>query len=83
MGFIRRQEERLTILFLERQYRKMHLTAPSPSRLQGQALRIMGETHRITRQTGGNVLLIIKEMIDDLAGLSPWRNWIKRDMIST
>jgi hypothetical protein len=68
MGFIRRQEERLAILFLERQYRKMNLAAPSPSRLQGQAARIVDEAHRITRRTGGNVISIIKEMIDDLKG---------------
>jgi len=33
---------------------------------QCQASKIVGDAHRIARETGGTVISIIKEMIDDL-----------------
>jgi hypothetical protein len=66
MGFIRRQEERLAIRFLVWQRQRMNLVVPPPSELQGQAGKIVDEAHRIARQTGGNVISIIKELINDL-----------------
>jgi hypothetical protein len=66
MGLIRRGEERLVIQYLERHYRKRNLEVPAPSKLQGQAKKIVDEAHRIARETGGNVISIIKEIIDDL-----------------
>jgi len=68
MGFIRRGEERLAICFLEWHYRKANLEMPASSKLQGQAKKIVDEAHRIARDTGGNVISIIKEIIDDLRG---------------
>jgi hypothetical protein len=68
VGFIRRGEERLAIRYLEWHYRKMNLEKPAPSKLQGQAKKIVDEAHRIARDTGGNVISIIKEIIDDLRG---------------
>ena len=68
MGFIRRGEERLAIRYLGWHYRKMNLEEPDNSKLQGQAKKIVDEAHRIARETGGNVISIIKEMIDDLKG---------------
>jgi hypothetical protein len=68
MGFIRRGEEHLAIRYLEWHYRKMNLEKPAPSKLQGQAKKIVDEAHRIARETGGNVISIIKEIIDDLRG---------------
>ena len=68
MRFIRRGEERLAIHYLEWHYRKMNLEKPAPSKLQGQAKKIVDEAHRIARETGGNVISIIKEIIDDLRG---------------
>lgn len=66
MGFIRRQEERLAIRFLVWQRQRMNLVAPPHSELQRQAGKIVDEAHRIARQTGGNVISIIKELINDL-----------------
>ena len=71
VGFIRQGEERLAIRYLEWHYRKMNLEMPAPSRLQGQAKKIVDEAHRIARETGGNVISIVKEIIDDLKGGSP------------
>ncbi len=68
MGLIRRGEERLAIRYLEWHYRKMNLEEPDPSKLQGQAKKIVDEAHRIARETGGNVLSIVKEIIDDFKG---------------
>ena len=66
MGFLRRQEERLAIRFLVWQRQRMNLVVPPHSELQRQASKIVDEAHRIARQTGGNVISIIKELINDL-----------------
>jgi hypothetical protein len=44
----------------------MNLVVPPPSELQRQACRIVDEAHRIVRKTGGNVISIIKELVNDL-----------------
>ncbi|NVL92619.1 MAG: hypothetical protein HWN71_06220 [Desulfobacterales bacterium] len=66
MGFIRRQEERLALRYLMWQHHRMNLPMPAPSKLQSQASKIVDDAHRIARETGGTVISIIKEMIDDL-----------------
>ena len=66
MGFIRRQEEALAIRFLRWQYQRMSLVVPAPSELQRQAGKIVDDAHRIARQRGGNVISIIKELVEDL-----------------
>jgi len=68
MGLIRRGEESLAIRYLAWHYRKMNLAIPDRSKLQGQAKKIVDEAHRIARETGGNVISIIREMINDLKG---------------
>ena len=62
MGFIRRQEERMTIQFLTWKYQKNNLPLPSESDLQKQAGKIVDDAHRIARERGGNVLSILKEL---------------------
>jgi hypothetical protein len=66
MGFIRRQEERLAIRFLVWQRQRMNLVVPPLPQLEVQAGKIVDEAHRIARETGGNVVSIIKELINDL-----------------
>jgi hypothetical protein len=63
---IRRQEERLAIRFLVWKYQKMNLGAPAISRLQSQAGKIVDDAHRIARERGGNIISIIKELVNDL-----------------
>ena len=62
MGFIRRQEERLTIQFLTWKYQKMDIPLPPESELQKQAGKIVDDAHRIARERGGNVMTILKEL---------------------
>ena len=65
-GFIRQQEERLACRFLNWRYEKMGLDAPAPAELQDQAAKVVDEAHRIGRETGGSVMTIIKELVNDL-----------------
>ncbi len=65
-GFIRQQEERLAARFLSWRYEKMGLGVPATTELEVQAAKIVDEAHRIARETGGSVMAIIKELIDDL-----------------
>lgn len=66
MGFIRRQEEHLVIRILVWKYQKMNLAVPALSELQRQAGKIVNDAHRIARERGGNVITIIKELVEDL-----------------
>ena len=62
MGFIRRQEERMTIQFLTWKYQKLNTPVPSEPELQKQASRIVDGAHRIAKERGSNVLSILKEL---------------------
>jgi len=66
MGFIRQQQERLAIRFLQWQYQKMNLPLPATSEIEGQARRIVEEAHQIARDRGRNVIAIVKELIRDI-----------------
>ena len=66
MEFLRRQEERLAERFLVWKYQRMNLAVPAPSILQSQAAKIVDDAHRIARETGGNVMSIIKDLVNDL-----------------
>jgi hypothetical protein len=62
MGFIRRQEERMTIQFLTWKYQKSNTALPPEEELQKQAGKIVDEAHRIAKERGSNVLSILKEL---------------------
>ena len=62
MGFIRQQEERVTIQFLTWRYQKMNMPLPPKSELEKQAARIVDDAHRIARERGSNVMSILKEL---------------------
>ena len=65
MGFFRNQEENLAARFLRWQYEKQKLPAPPESDIQQQAGRIVADAHRIARERGGNLLDIMKELVQD------------------
>lgn len=65
MGFIRRQEERMTIRFLIWKYQKMNIEIPPDSELQKQASKIVDDAHRIAKERGSNVLDILKELTNN------------------
>ena len=66
MGFIRQQEEKIAIRFLNWQYQKLDTPVPDDAELARQAARIVGEAHQIARQRGSNVISIMKDLISDL-----------------
>jgi hypothetical protein len=65
MGFFRNQEEKLAARFLRWQYKKQKLPAPSEAEIRQQAGRIVDDAHRIAKQRGGNLLDIMKELVQD------------------
>ena len=66
MGFLRHQEERLATRFLVWKYQRMNLSVPAVSTLQIQAEKIVDDAHRIARERGGNIISIIKGLVNDL-----------------
>jgi hypothetical protein len=44
----------------------MNRVVPAISNLQIQAGKIVDDAHRIARDRGGNIISIIKELVDDL-----------------
>jgi hypothetical protein len=66
MGFIRQQEERLAIRFLNWQYQKWGKPIPEDAEFRLLAAKIVDDAHRIAGQRGQNVISIIKELIADL-----------------
>jgi hypothetical protein len=66
MGFFRQQEERLAVRFLNWQYQKLGKPSPPADELRLQATNIVDEAHRIARERGQNVMVIIKALIRDL-----------------
>jgi len=66
MGFIRQQEEKIAMRFLNWQYQKLELPVPDDAELARQASRIVDEAHQIARERGSNVVSIMKDLISDL-----------------
>ena len=66
MGILRRQEKRLAIRLLSWQYKRVNLSLPAIDELERQADRLVDDAHRIARESGRNVMSIIKEMIADV-----------------
>ena len=65
-GFVRSQEKRLAIRLLSWQYKRVNLSLPAIEELERQADRLVDDAHRIARESGRNVMSIIKEMIADV-----------------
>jgi hypothetical protein len=66
MGFIRQQEEKIAMRFLNWQYQKLDQPVPNDAELARQATRIVGEAHQIARERGSNVISIMKDLIADI-----------------
>ena len=64
--FVRLQEKRLAIRLLSWQYKRVNLSLPAIEELERQADRLVDDAHRIARESGRNVMSIIKEMIADV-----------------
>ena len=66
MGFIRQQEEKLAMRFLNWQYQKLNQPIPDDAELARQAARIVDEAHQIAKDRGSNVISIMKDLIADI-----------------
>ena len=66
MSFIRHQEERLAFRLLQWKYKRVNQPLPVSSELEQHAAKIVDEAHRIARERGRNVMVIIKELANDL-----------------
>jgi len=66
MGILRHQEKRLAIRLLSWQYKRENLSLPAIEELERQADKLVDDAHRIARESGRNVMSIIKEMIADV-----------------
>jgi len=55
----------LAIRFLVWKYQRMNLVVPAIPNLQIQAGKIVDDAHRIARERGGNIISIIKELVND------------------
>jgi len=66
VGFIRQQEERMTLRLLTWQYQRLKIALPSEDELEARAVALVEEAHRIARDRGRNVLSIMKELVGDL-----------------
>jgi hypothetical protein len=66
MGFIRQQEEKIAMRFLNWQYQKLDTPVPEDAELARQAARIVEEAHQIARERGSNVISIMKDLISEL-----------------
>ncbi len=66
MGFIRQQEEKLAIRLMTWQYQRMNHPVPNTAELERHAKRVVDEAHRIAKESGNNVVGIMKELVADL-----------------
>jgi len=66
MGFIKSQQVNLAMRLLAWQYQRQGQPLPTAPELKVQAGRIVEDAHRIARERGGNVILILKEMLADV-----------------
>ena len=66
MGFIRQQEIKAAIRYLQWQYEKQNMPSPPADHLSRQAERIVDEAHRIARERGQNVIAIVKELVKEV-----------------
>jgi hypothetical protein len=65
MGFFRSQEEKLALRILRWQHEKQQMTLPAEPELRQHAARIVDDAHRIAKERGGNLLDIMKELVND------------------
>jgi len=65
MNFIRRQQQKLAVRYLQWRYQKLGLSEPPLPDLEKRAAQIVDDAHRIAKERGRNVLLIIKNLANE------------------
>lgn len=66
MGFFRKQEERMAMRLLAWKYQRMNEQLPPISQLEAQASSLVSEAHRIAKQRGKNMVVILKDLVEDI-----------------
>jgi hypothetical protein len=66
MGFIRRKEEKMAARLILWHQSQKGLPPLSPEDLAQKSTALVEEAHRVARQRGKNVLVIMKEMVADV-----------------
>ena len=64
MGFLKNQQVKMAIRLLAWQVEKNGQPMPERAWLEKHARQLVEDAHRIARQRGGNVLGILKEMVE-------------------
>ena len=63
MGFLKNQQVNVAIRLLARQYERNGQQLPERALLEGHARQLVDDAHRIARERGGNVIVILKQMV--------------------
>jgi hypothetical protein len=66
MGFWRQQEEKMAARLLQWHYERQGRNPPEAAALARQAADLVAEAHRVARKRGPNVVVILKELVNDL-----------------
>ncbi len=66
MGFWRQQEQKMAIRLLQWHFQRRGETPPAGEALQRMAADLVTKAHEVAKKRGQNVLVILKELVDDL-----------------
>ena len=66
MGFWRQQEEKMAVRLLRWHFERQGQAVPADDRLRQQAADLVDEAHRVAKKRGQNVMVILKDLVDDL-----------------
>ncbi len=66
MGFFKEQQVKAARRLLAWQYTKAKQPLPAPADLEAQARQLVDDAQRIAHERGGNVLTILKGMLNDV-----------------
>ena len=65
-GFVRKQEVAFAKKLLVWKYEKSGMALPDEKTISAHAVKIVDDAHVIAKNTGGNVLDILKEAVQDI-----------------
>jgi hypothetical protein len=66
VGFLKNQQVKAAMRLLAWQHEKSGQSLPETTVLERRARQLVDDAHRIARDRGGNVLSILKEMVQEM-----------------
>jgi hypothetical protein len=66
VGFWRQQEEKMAARLLQWHFERQGQPLPDRKAIARQASDLVDEAHRVARKRGKNVVVILKELVNDL-----------------